>query len=57
LAAVMLDTNAFTTPTCDLTPVATMTTTGSGGDTTPGDGTGGQTGSGSGVPVGIRLTG
>ncbi len=66
--AVTLDTNVFTTPTCDLTPVATTTTTGSGGDTTtttsgsggettPGDGTGDESGAGSGVPIGSRFTG
>ena len=51
-AAVTLDSNVFTTPTCDLSPVTT-TTSGSGGDTTPGDGTG----SGDGVPIGTRFTG
>ena len=50
--AVTLDSNVFTTPTCDLSPVTT-TTSGSGGDTTPGGGTG----SGDGVPIGTRFTG
>jgi hypothetical protein len=52
-AAVTLDSDVFTTPTCDLTPITTTTTSGSGGDTTPGD----QTDSGKGVPIGSRFTG